>query len=329
MIGRRDFITLLGGAAAWPLAARAQQRNSVRRIGVLLPYKENESDPKAWFSAFVTAFAQLGWIDGRNLRMDVRWATLDPDRVRAYAEELVALEPDVILVESTPATAALQRQTRTIPTVFVIVSDPVGSGFVAGLRRPGGNITGFSNQAPSMAGKWVDLLSEIAPDRRRVAAMFNPEAAPYVRSYYLPPFDAAARLLKMEPIVVPVHDNAEIEASIISLGRESGLVLMPDAFLTARQALIISLAAQNNVPAVSQQSEMTRDGLLISYGPELADLYRRAAAYVDRILKGDKPADLPVQLPTRFELAVNLKTAKTLGLTIPPSLLATADEVIE
>jgi putative ABC transport system substrate-binding protein len=330
MIQRRGFITLLGGAAAWPLAAGAQQGDRVRRIGVLMPHREGDPQTGARFSAFVQRLAELGWNEGRNLRMDVRWATADLDLVRMYAKELVELQPDVILVDGTPQTAALQRETRTIPIVFVIVSDPIGSGFVAGLPRPGGNITGFSNHEPTMGGKWAELLTEIAPDQRRVAAMFNPETAPYVRSYYLPPFEAAVRSLKRESIVVPVHSDAQIESAMTSLGRESGAaVIMPDGFLTDRRALVASLAGRNNVSAASQAFELTREGLLISYGPDLADLYRSAAPYVDRILRGAKPSDLPVQLPTKFLMAVNVKTAKALGLAIPPSILLRADEVIE
>jgi putative ABC transport system substrate-binding protein len=329
---RREFIAGLGvsATASCPFVARAQQSDRVRRIGVLLPWREDDPHARGWFSAFVTAFAELGWSEGRNLRIDVRWAAGNLDRMRMYAKELVELQPDAILVESTPQTAALQRETRTIPIVFVVVSDPVGSGFVAGLPRPGGNMTGLSNQEPSMGGKWVELLAEIAPGIKRVAAMFNPDTAPYVKSYYLPPFEAAARLLKIEPIVVPVHNDAEIEMAMTSLGRESGgVVIMPDAFLSAHRASIISLADRDNIPSVSQQSELTRDGLLISYGPEFADLYRRAAPYVDRILRGAKPSELPVQLPIKFEMALNVKTAKALGLTVPQSILLRADEVIE
>jgi putative tryptophan/tyrosine transport system substrate-binding protein len=328
---RRDFTKgIVGSAAAWPFAALAQQSERMRRIGVLTPYSESDPYAKAQFGAFVQGLAELGWSEGHNLRMDVRWAAGDLDRVRVYAKELVTLQPDVILVDSTPQTAALQRETRTIPIVFVVVSDPVGSGFVAGLPRPGGNMTGFSNQDPSMGGKWVELLTEIAPNLSRVAAMFNPDTAPFVRSYYLPPFEAAARSLKVEPVVVLVHSDTEIETAITSLGRESGgLVIMPDAFLVSHRASIISLANRNNVPAVSQTSFITRDGGLISYGPDLADLYRRGADYVDRVLRGTKPSELPVQLPAKFEMAVNLKTAKALGLAVPQSLLARADEVIE
>jgi len=328
---RREFLTLLGGgAAAWPLVARARQPEQARRIGVLTPWSEHDPVPKIWLSAFARGLAELGWNEGRNLRLDVRWAAGNPDWVRMYAKELVELQPDAILVDSTPQTAALQSETGTIPIVFVVVSDPVGSGFVAGLPRPGGNLTGFSNQEPSMGGKWVELLLEIAPHLRRVAAMFDPAAAPYLRSYYLPPFEAAARLLKVEPVVVPVHSDTEIETAITSLGRESGgLVVMPDAFLTAHRDSIISLAIRNNVPAVNQASYFTREGLLLSYGPDFTDLYRRAATYIDRILRGAKPSELPVQLPVKFEMAVNVKTARELGLTVPPSIVLRVDEMIE
>jgi putative ABC transport system substrate-binding protein len=248
-----------------------------------------------------------------------------------YANELVRLQPDLILAESTPQTAALQRETWTIPIVFVLVSDPVGSGFVTGLPRPNGNITVFINYEASMGGKWLELLMEIAPNLKRVAIMFNPDTAPYGKSYYLPSFEERARSVKVEPIAAPVHSDAEIETALTSLGREpgGGLVVMPDAFMFSHRAPIILLAARNHVPAVYFFSGIARDGGLVSYGADVVNIYRRAAAYVDRILKGEKPADLPVQQPTKFELVINLKTAKTLGLTMPPSLLAIADEVIE
>jgi putative ABC transport system substrate-binding protein len=327
---RREFITLLGGAAAaWPLAARAQQPDRMRRIGVLLEFDENDPEGKAWLSGFTQGLAELGWTDGRNLRMDVRWAAADVDRARMLAKELVELQPDVILADSTPVTAALQRETRTIPIVFVNVSDPVGAGFITGLPRPGGNITGFGNLEPSMAGKWLELLTEIAPGVKRVAAMFNPDTAPYARSYYLPSFEAGARSLKVEPIAAPVRSDTEIETAITSLGREpgGGLVVMPDAFMAVHHAPIILLAARNNLPVVS--NGYARDGVLLSYGPDLVDIFRRSASYVDRILRGAKPAELPVQLPTKFVMAVNAKTAKALGLGVPPSFYWRADEVIE
>ncbi len=318
---RRDFITLLGGAAvAWPLFARAQQPNRVRRIGVLMAYGETDAEAKVELSGFTQGLAELGWTDGRNVRIDVRWAAGKIERIQMFAKELVDLQPDAILAHGTPVTAALQRETRTIPIVFVTVSDPVGSGFVAGLPRPGGNITGFINLEAGMGGKWLELLTEIAPGVKRVAAMFNPDTAPYVRSYYLPAFEAAARSFKVTPIVAPVHSDAEIETVIASLGREpgGGLVVMPDTFTVVHRAPIILLAARNNVPAVYWITMAAKDGGLLSYGPDLGDLFRRAAPYVDRILKGEKPAELPVQVPTKFEMALNVKTAKALGLAVPP-----------
>jgi putative ABC transport system substrate-binding protein len=251
--------------------------------------------------------------------------------MRTFAKELVGLQADVILANTTPVTAALQRETRTIPIVFVIVSDPVGAGFVASLPRPGGNITGFINVEAEMAGKWLELLTEIAPGVKRAAAMFNPYTAPGGGSYYLSAFEAAARSLKVEPIVAPVHSDAEIETIVASLGREvgGGLVVMPDGFTFVHRATTISLTARNNVPAVYTQSVFARDGGLLSYGHDRVDIFRRSASYVDRILRGAKPAELPVQLPTKFEMALNLKTAKALGLTVPPSFYWRADEVIE
>jgi putative tryptophan/tyrosine transport system substrate-binding protein len=272
---RRQFIAGLGSAAAWPAVARAQQRDRMRRIGVLLAYDENDPGGKANLAAFTQGLGGLGWTEGRNLRIDVRWAP-GSDRMRTSAKELVDLQPDVILANSTPVTAALRRETRTIPIVFVIVSDPVGTGFVASLPRPGGNITGFSHAEASLGGKWLELLWEIAPEVKRVASMFNPDTAPYVRSYFLPSFEAAARSLKIEPIAAPVHSDPEIETVINSLGREpgSGLVLMPDNFMTAHRAPIILLAARNNVPAVYQLSVFARDGGLLSCGPDYLDIFR-------------------------------------------------------
>jgi putative tryptophan/tyrosine transport system substrate-binding protein len=328
---RREFITLLGGAAAWPVAARAQPSGRVRRIGVLMGYGEADPDAKADLATFVRGLSDLGWSDGRNLRMDVRWTAGNVDRARVVAKELVDQQPDVILAHATPQTAALQRETRTIPIVFVVVSDPIGSGFVVGLPRPGGNITGFVPWEPSMGGKWLQLLTEIAPDVTRVAAIFNPDTAPYVTSIYLPSFEAAARSLRLEPIAAPVHGDAEIESIITSLAREprGAFVSMPDSFTFVHRAPMILQAARNNVPAIYQTSFFARDGGLLSYGTDEADVFRRAAPYVDRILRGENPADLPIQLPTKFEMAITLKTAKALGLTVPPSLLAIADEVIE
>jgi len=267
----------------------------------------------------------------RNLRTDVRWAADNVDLMRMFAKGLVDLQPEMILAHTTPATAALQRETRTIPIVFAGISDPVGEGFVAGLPRPGGNLTGFASTEPAMAGKWLELLTEIAPGVKRVAIMFNPDTAPGGGSYYLPRFEAAARSVKVAPIAAPVHDDPEIEAVITSLGREpgGGLVVTPDTFTQVHRAPIILLAARNNVPAVYPLSVFARDGGLLSYGPDNIDIFRRAAAYVNRILRGAKPADLPVQLPVKFEMAVNVKAAKALGLAVPPAILLRADEVIE
>jgi putative ABC transport system substrate-binding protein len=303
----------------------------MRRVGVLMEWNENDPEAKAFFSGFTQGLAELGWTDGRNMRMDVRWAASNVDRMRILAKELVDLQPDVILAGATPATAALRRETQTIPIVFAAVSDPVGDGFVAGLPRPGGNLTGFINLEASMGGKWLELLTEIAPGVKRAAMMFNPDTAPGRGSYYLPAFEAAARSLKVAPIAAPVHSDAEIEAAITSLGRTpgGGLVLMPDGFMQVHRAPIISLAARHNVPAVYQLALFVRDGGLLSYGPEFKDMFRRAASYVDRILRGAKPAELPVQLPIKFEMALNRKTAKALGLDVPISIELRADEVIE
>jgi putative ABC transport system substrate-binding protein len=278
----------------------------------------------------VQGLQQLGWADGRNVRIDYRWANGDIDRMRAFAKELVELRPDVILSNTTPATAALQRETRTIPIVFVIVSDPVGAGLVASLPRPGGNITGFINIEASLGGKWLELLKEIAPAVRRVAIMFNPDTAPGGGSYFQGPFEAAAKSLAVEPMTAPVRSDAEIESVITSLGREQGgLVVMTDGYMTVHRGRIISAAAQGSVPAIYAESFSPKDGGLLSYGANYLDIFRHAVTYVDRILRGTTPGDLPVQVPSLFELVINLRTAKALSLQIPPTLLARADEVIE
>jgi putative ABC transport system substrate-binding protein len=326
---RREFIAGLGGAAAWPLAARAQPGVRMRRIGVLMGPDENDPLGKTLVSAFKQALADLGWTDGRNVRIDLRWAGGDTNRIRALAQELVGLQPDIILASSTPATAALQRETRTIPIVFASVADPVASGIVARLDRPTGNVTGFADFEASLGGKWLELLSEIAPGLKRPAIMFNPDTGP--ASSFMPSLETAARSLKVVPTIAPVHSDGEIETAITALGREPGvgLVVIVDTFTIVHRAPIISAAARNNVPAVYTRSEFVRDGGLLSYGADLVDTWRRAATYVDRILRGAKPSDLPVQFPTKFEMAVNLKTAKALGLAIPPSILLRANEAIE
>jgi putative ABC transport system substrate-binding protein len=329
MIGRREFIAGLGSAAVWPLLARAQQDSRVRRVGVLMPYDENDPVTKLRLSAFTQALADLGWIDGRNVRMDLRWAGDGTNRIQALAQELVGLQPDIILTNSTLTTIALRRETQTIPIVFASAADPVASGIVERLDRPTGNVTGFATLEASLGGKWLELLSEIAPGLKRAAIMFNPGTAPV--SAYLPSFETAARSLRIVLSTAPVRSDVEIEKAIGDLGREpgGGLVVMPDIFTQQHRAPIISATARNNVPAVYPLSGFVRDGGLLSYGPDFVDTFRRAATYVDRILRGAKPGELPVQLPTKFEIAVNLKSAKALGLAVSPSILLRADEVIE
>jgi putative tryptophan/tyrosine transport system substrate-binding protein len=326
---RREFIAGLGSAAAWPMMARAQQGERVRRVGVLMPGDENDPLVKARISAFTQALLDLGWTVGRGVRMDLRWGGGDTNRLRALAAELVGLQPDIILVSTTPATVALQRETRTIPIVFAGLADPVTSGIVARLDRPSGNITGFATNEASLGGKWLELLSEIAPGLKRVAMMFNPDGV--TAWQYVPSFEMAARSLKVVPITAPVHNDVEIETAITALGREpgGGLIVVPGAFMTVHRTPIILAAARNNVPAVYDLSVFARDGGLLSYGADPVDLFRRAATYVDRILRGAKPVDLPVQYPTKFETVLNFRTAKTLGLAVPPSILLRADEVIE
>jgi putative ABC transport system substrate-binding protein len=335
-MNRREFITLLGGAAAWPIAAHAQQgdrvrrSDRVRRIGMLMPLDENDREAKLRYSAFTQALAGLGWTDGGNVRIDRRGSGDDTNRIRALAQELVGLQLAIIVTNGTPATVAVQQQTRTIPIVFANVGDPVASGIVARLDRPSGNVTGFGDLGEaSLGGKWLELLSEVTPGLKRAAIMFNPGRP--AESVYMPSLETAARSLKVVPITAPVHSDAEIETAITTLAREvgGGLVVMPDAFTTVHRAPIISVAARNNVPAVYALSEAARDGGLLSYGPDRVDNFRRSATYVDRILRGAKPGDLPVQLPTKFEMVVNRKTATALGLAIPPSIMLRADEVIE
>jgi putative ABC transport system substrate-binding protein len=328
-MNRREFITLVGGAAAWPLAVRAQQGDRVRHIGVLTFGDENDPLAETFLSAFTQALSDLGWTDGRNVRIDLRWGRADINRIRALAQQLVGLQPDIIVANGTAATAAVQRETRTIPIVFASGTDPVASGIVVRLDRPGGNITGFATNEPTLGGKWLELLSEIAPGLKRAAIMFNPGLG--AASAYMHSFETAARSLKVALITAPVHSDVEIEKAIIGLGREpgGGLVVLSDAFTIAHRAPIISAAARNNVPAVYWLSAFARDGGLLSYAADRVDTFRRSASYVDRILRGAKPGDLPVQLPTKFEMVVNRKTATALGLAVAPSILLRADEVIE
>ena len=327
---RREFIAGLGSVAAWPAVALAQD-DRMRHVGVLMAYEENDPEATDWLSGFRQGLEELGWVNGRNTQMEIRWAGASIDRMRMFARELVGLRPDVILGQATPATDALHHETQTIPIVFVAVSNPVAAGFVAGLPHPGGNITGFVYVEAGVAGKWLELLTQIAPSVKRIAIMFNPDTAPYATSYFLPSFEAASRSLNVESIAAPVRSDAEIEAVMASLGREpgGGLIIPGDIFTIVHREPIISLATRNNVPAIYQISAFVREGGLLSYGPFIRDIFYRSASYVDRILRGAKPADLPVQLPVKFEMTVNAKTAKALGLTIPQSILLRADEVIE
>src|SRR5215469_16966057 len=329
---RRDFITAIAGsAAAWPLTAHAQQPEPTRRIGVLMGFPESDSQAQGYIAALQDGLQKLGWTDGRNVRIDTRWATpAQADSMQRFAKELVALQPDLILSNTTPTTAALLEQTRTIPIVFAAVSDPVGSGFVASLARPGGNVTGFQAMVGSLAGKWLELLKEIAPRVTRVAMLFNPAVAPYAEAF-LNPFRAAASSFAVEAIAAPVRDLSELESVIAAQAREpnGGLIVMPDTFTDIHRAEIASLAARSGLPAVYPRRIFTEVGGLLSYGIDQLDLYRRVATYADRILKGAKPSELPVQAPVKFELAINLKTAKALGLDVPWFLRQRADFVIE
>jgi putative tryptophan/tyrosine transport system substrate-binding protein len=328
---RREFIAGLGAAAASarsPVAAQAQHPDRPRRVGVLMAQTDTDPEFRSWLAAFVQEFARLGWVDGVNVRIDQRWTNYDPARGLAFARELIKLQPDVMLVGGTTAAEAVHEETNTVPTVFLAVPDPVGSGFVAGLPHPGGNMTGFVSIEGEMGGKWLQLLREVAPDIRRAAAMFNPDNAPY--KYFLDAFEGTARSFAIEPVTLPVRNDAEIERAIISLGRErGGLVIFTDGFMGAHRGTVIAAATSNNVPTIFDVPFFPRDGGLLSYGPSFPDLFRRAAVYVDRILKGEKPADLPVQLPIKYVMAINLRTAKKLGLTVPNTILVTADEVIE
>ena len=327
---RREFITLLGGAAAaWPLAALAQQPERMRRIGWLVALRENDPEAQRRTGAFVQQLQQLGWTVGRNILIDYRWLSENVNQTQAYAEELATLQPDVLVATSTPAVNAMRQQTRTIPIVFAFVTDPVSSGLVTSLGAPGANVTGFTNFEFAVGGKWLELLKEVAPQVAKVALIFNPKTTPYLG--YLRSIEASAPSFGVELTVHGVSDADEIERAITATGTQSngGLIIFPDLFTAAHHQLIIAVAARNRVPAVYPYRYMAADGGLISYGVDTAVELRRAASYVDRILKGEKPADLPVQAPNKFELVINLKTAKALGLAVPPTLLARADEVIE
>jgi putative ABC transport system substrate-binding protein len=326
---RREFITLLGGAAAaWPLAARAQQER-MRIVGVLTALAEDDPEVKVRLAALRQELENLGWNEGRNIRIEYRWTAADPKRARVYAAELVALKPDVIFAAPTSIAAAAQRETRSVPIVFAQVADPVGAGLVASLARPGGNITGFSHFEFPFGSKWLELLKQIAPNVTRVAVIYDP--ANPASTGYLPIMEAAARALAVDIYPSAVRDGAEIERTIVAFAREpnGGLILIPGPIMGTQRELIISLANGQRLPNVHAFRYHPIGGGLASYGVDLIDLYRRAASYVHRVLKGERPADLPVQAPTKFELVINLKTAKALGLEVPPTLLARADEVIE
>jgi putative ABC transport system substrate-binding protein len=328
---RRDFIAVLGVtvASTWSRGTRAQQSDRTRLIGVLWGLAESDPEAMRRTATFRDGLRDLGWIEGRNIRMDIRWGNGDVRRMQAHAEELASLKPDLLLGSSTPTLKALHQATGTVPIVFVSVSDPVGDGFVRSLQRPGGNITGFSNYDPAIAGKWLEFLKDIAPRTERVGIVFNPDTAPH--SLFLPALRSAAAILSLEIDPAPVTDTSEIDKAAASFGRGSGhaLVVLPDSFTFGRRDLITAVAARHQLPAIYPFRVFTAAGGLLSYGVDLGAQYRPAAGYVSRILNGEKPADLPVQAPTKFELVINLRSAKALGLNVPPTLLARADEVIE
>jgi len=329
---RRAFLTLLGSAvAAWPLAARAQQPTKRgRRIGVLIGFAETDPAVQSWLAAFRDALAKLGWTEGSNLRIEVRWARDDPDRIKTFAKELVDLRPDAILSVTTPVTGALVRETQTIPIVIVTVADPISSGFVTNLGRPGGNVTGFALYEPSMGGKWLEQLKQIAPGVTRVALLFNPTTTVPIK-FYMASIQAAASSFAVQTSTAPVHAKDEIEGVIAALAGNpgAGLIVMPDLFNTINRDSIIAAAARYRVPAIYFFRSFADSGGLISYGPDFAEQYPRAAEYIDRILKGEKPGDLPIQMPIKVPLVINLNTAKALGLDVPLHLQQLADEVIE
>jgi ABC-type uncharacterized transport system substrate-binding protein len=330
-VKRREFVTLLGSSvAAWPLASRAQPSGPVRRIGVLTGLAEGDVETSQYIAAFRDALQDLGWRDGQNVRIDYRWAAGDPERIRSYAAEMARLAPDVIFVTSPTALSEMIQATGTIPIVFVQVADPVAGGYVASLANPGGNVTGFTSFEDTMASKWLELLSEMVPRLTKVAIFRNP-AAFSASTYILNRLERGAQSLGVKLLAFDVRSASEIDQAFESIGRESpdGLIAMPDAIFTANREKIVALAAQLRLPAVYYYRYYAASGGLMSYGPNAADFYKRAASYVDRILKGAKPANLPVEQPTKFELVVNLKTARALGLVVPPGLLLRADEVIE
>jgi putative ABC transport system substrate-binding protein len=331
-VRRREFIALVSGAAVtWPHSVHAQQGHRLRVLGVLMHTAESDSDGQARIAALREVLGNLGWTEGRGIKIVDRWGASDIERVQQYAADLVALEPDVIFVYANAQLAALSQRTRTIPIVFVGASDPVGAGYVSSFARPGGNITGFTLYEPSLVGKWLDILKELAPTMKRVALMTNPDTATLRGRFYTDGSNAAAATIGVQPITAYVHNDRDIEVAIASFGRQSnsGLVVAPDTFTDAHMEPITGFAMKNHVPAIYGHRHFPVRGGLISYGPDTVEVVRRAAAYVNRILHGEKPADLPIQTPTKFEFVINLKTAKALGLTVSASLLARVDEVIE
>ena len=324
---RREFMILLGGAAAWPLAARAQQPDRVRRVGVLMGIAD-DPEGQARVMVFKQALHALGWIEGRNVQFIYRWSAGDVVHARQFAKELLDLRSDVILANTTPIAIAVKDTTRTTPTVFVQVSDPLTAGVVQSLARPGGNLTGFTNFEPSIASKWLELVKRVAPNITRVAYLFNPDTAPL---FYARAVETAAPMLSVKPFAAAVHNADEMERVIEQFARESdgALLVLPDLFTATNRQSIVAIAAHHRLPAVYPARYFVAGGGLMSYGIELLETYRQAAAYVDRILKGERPNDLPVQRPTKFEFVINLKTAKALRLTLPPQLLARSDEVME
>lgn len=327
---RRQFIALTGSMAAWPFALQAQQVGRMRVVAALMPGAEGDPDELARLQVFQKALGELGWIVGQNLRIEVRQAGGRADRFESYAAELVAASPDVLVADATPSTAAIKRETRIIPIVFVRVTDPRGQGFVSDDARPGGNITGFSNYEPAMGGKWLDLLKEAVPHIERIALIYNPRTAPYTQTY-LPTFETAARARGLTLVDVPVRNVDELEAAIAAQGRESGVgaILQTDSFLVVHREVVAASTTRHRLPTISAVRAFAASGCLMSYGVIVDSMYQGAATYVDRILRGSKPAELAVQWPTKFELVINLRTAKALSLTIPPTVLARADEMIE
>ena len=328
---RRDFMMLVGGAATWPAAARAQQDGRQRRIGALIGLGETDPEGRKWADALLKSLNGLGWKQGENIQIDLRWGGSDLDRIETAAKELVASNPELIVVSTTPAVAAVVATKATIPVVFTAVSDPIGPGFVSNLARPGGNVTGFMNVEGSIGGKWVELLKEVAPQLSHVAVLYSSITAKPQLVYYQGPIEAAGKSNGVTVQLAPWGDIKSLERAIVTLGQrpDTGLIVVPTPHTNAERELIVSLALRYRIPAVYPFTFWIRGGGLISYGVSLTDLHRRAAGYIDRILKGTKPGDLPVQLPTKFEMAINLKTATAIGLTVPPRLITRADEVIE